>query len=51
MEKKAWKQPSLETLDVSMTMAGKGTWIDFKGMDANPHTPPEHPGHGKPPES
>jgi hypothetical protein len=46
MAKKMWQEPSLEVLDVKMTMAGKGNWIDFKGADANPHTPGEHPGNG-----
>jgi hypothetical protein len=46
MAKKMWQEPSLEVLDVKMTMAGKGTWIDFKGQDANEHTPDEFPGKG-----
>ncbi|MFC5652878.1 paeninodin family lasso peptide [Paenibacillus solisilvae] len=30
MQKQAWQQPVLETLEVSSTMAGKGTkYIDF----------------------
>ena len=49
MEKTVWQAPKLEVLDVNMTMAGKGTWIDFKGNDANEHTPGQHP--GKPPVS
>ncbi|XEC96253.1 paeninodin family lasso peptide [Paenibacillus tarimensis] len=39
MEKKQWQTPELDVLDVSMTMNGKGNWIDWKRGDANPRTP------------
>ncbi|MFD0697810.1 paeninodin family lasso peptide [Paenibacillus sp. GCM10027628] len=37
MQKKEWEQPTLEVLEVSMTMAGKGTkvidWVSTHDAD------------------
>ncbi|NEW07133.1 paeninodin family lasso peptide [Paenibacillus sp. SYP-B3998] len=37
MQKKEWQQPTLEVLEVSMTMAGKGTkeidWVSTHDAD------------------